>query len=154
MRRGVGDQPAFAWLFASLFFFMLAYPLVNDRGSVVLDLLFSGMLVIGTYAVSHERKILVIGLILAAPTLVFWWSVRIIESVPTVFVGLALSAVFFLYVLFILLLHVIRSRSPDASTIYAAMSAYLLLGVTWALFYAMTEFASPGAFDFGTLSGV
>ena len=150
LRQSMGDQPGFAWLFASLFFFMLAYPLIHDRGSVVLDLLFSGMLVMGTYAVSHERKILVIGLTLALPTLFFWWTVRIIESMPVVFAGLALSSVFFLFVLFVLLRHVIRSRHANAGTIYAAMSAYLLIGVTWAFFYAMVEITSPGSFDFGS----
>ena len=150
--QSVGSRPEFAWLFASLFFFLLAYPLVNDRGSVVLDLLFSGMLVAGAYAVSHERKVLVAALVLAIPTLVFWWSVRIVDSPPLVFAGLAMSAIFFVFILTLLLRHVIRSRRANAGTIYAAMSAYLLMGVAWSFFYAMVEVTTPGAFDFGALA--
>ncbi len=151
-REGIGDKPEFAWLFVSLFFFLLAYPLFSNRGSIILDLLFSGMLVIGAYAVSHKRKVLVAALFLAIPTLVFWWIVRIVDSPPLVFTGLAMSAIFFLFILSLLLRHVIRSPRANAGTIYAAMSAYLLMGVAWALFYALVEITSPGAFDFGALA--
>ena len=140
-RKGVGDKPGFAWLFASLFFFMLSYPIVKDRGSLILDLLFSAMLVMSAYAVSHQRKVLVAALMLALPTLFFWWGVRVMESIPFVFVGLALSAIFFMFILFVLLHHVIHSDRANTGTIYAAMCAYLLLGVTWSFF--MHWWSSP-----------
>jgi len=130
----------------------MSYPLVTDQGSLILDILFSAMLVMASYAVSHRRKVLVAALLLAVPTLILWWSVRVTDSMPFAFVGLALAAIFFLFVLFVLLHHVIDSDRADTSTIYAAMSAYLLIGATWAFFYALVDVASPGSFDFDSLT--
>ena len=153
-RRSTGDNPGLAWLFLSLLFFLLSYPLVADRpaGSLVLDVLFSAMLVISAYAVSAQRKILIVALVLALPTLGFWWSVRATDSTSFAFTGLALSAIFFLFILFVLLRNVINSDEANIDTIYAAMSAYLLIGVTWSFFYAMVEISTPGAFQFGSLA--
>lgn len=62
-------------------------------------------------------------------------------STPAVLAGLIFSTVFFLFILIVLLHNII----------YAAMSAYLLLGVAWSFFYALVENITPGAFDFGSL---
>ncbi len=72
-------------------------------------------------------------------------------STPAVLVGLIFSTVFFLFILIVLLHNIIDSVRAGADTIYAAMSAYLLLGVTWYFFYALVEIITPGAFNFGSL---
>jgi len=151
LRKGVGE-PGLAWLFVSLLLFMLSHPVIADRGSLALDILFSAMLITGAYAVSQQRKVLIIAIVLALPALGFWWGIRIIESAPLVLVGLIFSTMFFLFILVVLLHKVIHSEQAGANIIYAAMSAYLLLGVTWSFFYALVEIVNPGAFDFGSLT--
>jgi hypothetical protein len=151
LRKALGEKPGLAWLFVSLLLFLLSYPVISDMGSLSLDILFSAMLIAGAYAVSRQRKVLVIAIVLALPTLALWWGVRVVYSTPAVLVGLLFSTVFFLFILVVLLKNVAQSEQADTDIIYAAMSAYLLIGVTWSFFYALVEIITPGAFDFGSL---
>ncbi len=150
-RKSVGDNIGLAWLFVSLLLFLLSHPVFADQESLSLDILFSAMLIAGAYAVSHQRRVLVIAIVLALPTLALWWGIRVVPSTPAVLVGLILSTVFFLFVLIVLLHNIINRDQVGADVIYAAMSAYLLLGVTWSFFYALMEIITPGAFNFGAL---
>jgi len=153
LRKGLGDNPGLAWLFIALLFFLLSYPLLahHPAGSLVLDVLFSAMLIISTYVFSHQRKVLIAALAIAVPTLILWWSTRVVGSTPLVLSGLVFSALFFLFVVIVLLANIMKSREVNVDTIYGAMSAYLLIGVTWSFFYAMVQLSAPGAFDFGAL---
>lgn len=130
LRKGAGDRPGLAWLFVALLLFLLSHPVIADLGSLAVDILFSAMLIAGAYAVSRQRKVLIIAIVLALPALGFWWSIRVVPSTPAVLVGLILSTVFFLFILIVLLHNMIDSDRAGADVIYAAMSAYLLLGVT------------------------
>jgi amino acid transporter len=60
--------------------------------------------------------------------------------------------VFFLYIVAVLLRGILRSEEVDADTLYGAVTAYLLIGVTWAFFYAMVYLVVPNAFTFGPLT--
>ncbi len=151
LRKGVGDKPGLAWLFISLLLFLLSHPVIAYLGSAAIDILFSVMLIASAYAVSRQRKVLIIAIVLALPALGLWWGVRVVHSTPVILVGLIFSTVFFLFILGVLLHNVIHTERAGADIIYAAMSAYLLIGVTWSFFYALVEIVTPGAFDFGFL---
>ena len=153
-RERLGDNAVLAVLFFALLFFLMSYPLIADRsaGSFLLDLVFSVILIASAYIVSHQRKVLIVAVILALPAFGFWWSVRAMESQTIIFGGLALSVVFFLFIIFVLLRNIVRSDVVSVGTIYGVMSVYLLIGVTWSFAYAMAELATPGAFDFGVLA--
>jgi len=153
-RERLGDNAILAGLFFALLFFLMSYPLITDRslGSVLLDVVFSVILIASAYAVSHQRKVLIAAVILALPTFGFWWTVRATETPIIIFVGLALSVVFFLFIIFVLLRNIVRSDEVSVGTIYGVMSVYLLMGVAWAFVYAMVEMVTPGAFDFGALA--
>lgn len=153
-RKVLGENPRLAWLFFSLIAFFLIMPLLAESaaGILFLDLLLFAMLVFSAYAVSRKREVLIIAIILALPTIAFWVSARTIDSAPLGFGGLAFSASFFLYVVIVLLREVLDSETVDADTIYGAMSAYLLIGITWSFFYAMVDVSVPNAFAFGPLA--
>ena len=153
-RKMMGDNPGPAWLFVALLAFFIAFPIAAElvTGGVLLDFLFFAMLVFSTYAVSRERKVLLVAILLAMPTMAFWLSARHIESTLPGAIGLALSAMFFAYVVVVLLREVVSSEKIDGQTIYGAMSAYLLIGITWSFVYALVELSTPGAFDFGLLA--
>lgn len=150
----LGTNPRLGWLFYALVSFFILYPLVPDEasGTPILDLIFSGMLVFCAYAVSHQRKVLIAAVILSILTLLFWWAGWALGSQPLVFAGLAAFAIFFCFILSVLLRNIMKSDKVSLDTIYGAMSAYLLVGVTWSFFFAMVEMSAPGAFDFGPLA--
>jgi hypothetical protein len=149
-----GNYTIHASLFFILLFFLLSYPLISDHsaGSLLLDVVFSAILIASAYAVSHQRKVLIAAVILALPASVFWWSVRATETPTIIFGGLALPVLFFLFIIFVLLRDILRSNEVTVGTIYDVMSVYLLIGVTWSFLYAMVELAVPGAFNLGSLA--
>lgn len=150
----LGDNPGLAWLFFALIGFFLTFPLLaaSTAGTFVLDLLFFAVLIFSAYAVSRKRKVLIISIALAVPTTAFWVGARVNDSTLLTFVGLAFSALFFIYIVIVLLREVVDSDEVDADTIYGAMSAYLLIGITWSFFYAMVDLLVPDAFTFGPLA--
>jgi hypothetical protein len=154
LREILGENSILAGLFFALLFFLMSFPLIADHpaGSFLLDMVFSAILVASAYAVSHQRKVLIVAVILALPAFGFWWSAHAMETPIIIFGGLALSAVFFLFIIFVLLRNIVRSDEVSLGTIYGVMSVYLLIGVTWSFVYAMIELATPGAFDFGALA--
>jgi hypothetical protein len=155
-RTLLGDNPGLAWLFFALIGFFLTFPLLaeSDAGTLLLDCLLFGVLIFSAYAVSHERRVLITAIVLAVPTTAFWVGGRVNESTLLTFIGLAFSAMFFLYIVVVLLREVVTSEEVDADTIYGAMSAYFLIGITWAFFYAMVELLVPDAFTFGPLASI
>ena len=153
-RKVLGENPRLAWLFLVLIAFFLTFPLLAESaaGILFLDLLLFAMLIFSAYAVSRNRTVLTIAVVLALPTMGFWVSAQTTDSAPLGFAGLAFSATFFLYVVIVLLGEVLDSETVDADTIYGAMSAYLLVGITWSFFYAMVNLAVPNAFVFGSFA--
>ena len=154
LREQPGDNAILAGLFFALLFFLMSYPLITDRslGSLLLDVVFSVILIASAYAVSHQRKVLIAAVILALPTFGFWWSVRALDTPAIILTGLALSVLFFVFIIFVLLRNIVRSDEVSVGTIYGVMSVYLLIGVAWSFVYAMVELATPGSFDFGSLA--
>ena len=142
-----------ALLFLSLLFLLISYPLFEDRerGAVVLDIVFSVILVSSTYAVSHQRKVLVAALALGIPTIVSWWAVRVFASPGVDVAGLSLSVVFFAFVIAVILRSILLRGDVTVDVIFGAMSVYLLLGVAFTFIFAIVEITNPGSFSFGSL---
>ena len=139
-------------LFLSLLFLLVSYPLFEDRkmGAITLDVLFSVILVSSTYAVSHQRKVLLVALALGVPTILSWWAVRLFASSGVDVAGLSLSVVFFVFVIAIILRSILLRDDVTVDVIFGAMSVYLLLGVTWTFIFAIVEITNPGSFSFGS----
>jgi hypothetical protein len=154
LRDSLGDDVVLAGLFFALLFFLMSYPLIADHtlGTLLLDVVFSVLLITSAYAVSHNRKVLIVAVILALPAFGLWWSVRAINTTAIIFASLAMSVVFFVFVITVILRNIARSDEVSVGTIYGVMSVYLLIGVAWSFLYAIVELASPGAFDFGALA--
>ena len=141
-----------ALLFLSLLFLLVSYPLFEDRktGAAALDVAFTVILVSSTYAVSHQRKVLLVALALSIPTFVSWWAVRIFASPGVDLAGLSMSVMFFSFVIAVILRSILLRDDVTVDVIFGAMSVYLLLSVVWTFIFAIVELLSPGSFNFGT----
>jgi hypothetical protein len=70
--------------------------------------------------------------------------------------NLASFALFFSVIILDILAFVLKSERITADTIFASVSAYLLIGVLWSFFYIMVEYLHPGSFsipEFDSLEG-
>ena len=122
-------------LFFSLLFLLVSYPMFANReiAALVLDIIFSLILVTSTYVVSHQRKVLIAALALGVPTLASWWAVRVVASPGVDVVGLSLSAAFFSFVVTVIMRSILSRTDVTVDVIFGAMSVYLLIGVTFTL---------------------
>jgi hypothetical protein len=112
--------------------------------SFLFALFITGVLFSGLYAVSKEKRHLLIGVLLVIPAVTLnWWN----EFTPTPaaeFISSTLTAVFLFYLGWLIFLHILTSRRVDTDLVYAAICIYLLLGYTCGTIFYLIELATPG----------
>jgi hypothetical protein len=110
------------------------------------DLVMLGVLGSAVYALSGSRRELAIGLVLGIPAaLGRTWAMRpgAPDLVPW---SLALLLAFLVYVAVRIFREVFRRGVVTTHTVRGGLCLYLLIGLIWALGFAILESLSPGAF--------
>ncbi|MGF1475425.1 MAG: potassium channel family protein [Geminicoccaceae bacterium] len=130
----------FSVLLGGLFALLLIAPLFGEsaRGQGELGVLFS-FLIIGFVIAAQRRKRVVAGIALL--WLAATWAVPTGEIVSDL-----LLLLLCLLTIESLLVHVARARTVDTEVLAAAIGAYLLIGIGWAVGYTMLETIVPGSF--------
>jgi len=120
-------------------------PLIE--GVLVLNVMLTAVLFAALYVVSEHSRQQVVAVLLGVPWFIALWLYQLgyAPAVLTV-VSPALGALFLSHVTQVLLRHVIRADRVDVEMIYGAIAGYLLLGLIWALLYAVIEALQPGSF--------
>jgi hypothetical protein len=134
------------FLLLSLLFLLFAYPYVQVRPLLILML--NGItLIAGVYAVSTIRRHIVIAVVIG--TLQVLSAVIHLKtgSILSDLIAFALIAIFYIYVLAIVLAYVVKGTEVTKDKIVGAVSIYLLLGFTWASFYRIVFSLQPEAFS-------
>ena len=151
MPRQPRNLRRFGSLLAALLALMLVTPFLPE-GSFrlpLINILFSALLIASVYAVSQHPRVLVVGLLLGAPTLVLDWITDARDPLALRVIDQATSVVFLSFVIAVLLTRILRQQDVTADTIYGGICVYLLAGVAWAYGYDLIETVVPGSFQFG-----
>ena len=136
----------------SLLLLFLISPLFEelDFANIVISIFFSAVLISAVYAVSQKKGLFVISILLLCPALVGNWSVYFVESLSLEVIGRSFSALFLAFSAISMLNHVFfKEDHVTADTIAGAICVYMLVGLTWAYLYSVTELVLPGSFIFG-----
>lgn len=135
---------------AALVMLFIASPFVEQiaHGDVVEVVLMTLVLITGVMAVSSRRATMGLALLLVAPALVGKWLNHFWpEQVPPeLFVTAAL--IFVTFVIARLMAYILRAPRVNAEVLCAGISAYLLLGIIWAMAYIVVARLVPNAFTF------
>jgi hypothetical protein len=136
--------------------FFISAPFVEEikGGELIVSILFSLVLVSAVLAVAASKRVLVIAIVLAIPGIAGRWVNHFRPDLvpPAVFLvaGLLLIA----FVIAHLLGFVLRAPVVTAEVLCASISAYLMLGLSWAMAYWLVDRLTPGgAFSFNTNAG-
>jgi len=133
-------------LLLSLLLLLFAYPYGTVRPLLILSL--NGLtLIAGLYAVSTIRRHVVIAAVIS--------TLQVLSAAIYIKTGLILSdvvatslfAIFYIYVLVIVLSYVIKGIEVTRDKIIGAVSIYFLIGFTWASFYRIVFSFQPEAFS-------
>jgi hypothetical protein len=138
-------------LLAALLTLMVITPFLPESSFQLplVSVLFSALLIASVYAVSQHPRVLIVGLLLGAPTLVLEWITNVRDPLALRVIDHAASVVFLSFVIAVLLSRILRQQDVTADTIYGGICVYLLAGIAWAYGYDLIETVVPGSFAFG-----
>ena len=134
------------FLLLSLLLLLFVYPYGKMRPLLILSL--NGLtLIAGIYAVSTIRRHVVIAAVIS--------TLQVLATAEYLKTGLLLSdviatalfAIFYIYVLVIVLIYVVKGAEATSDRIIGAVSIYFLIGFTWASFYRIVFSFQPEAFS-------
>lgn len=148
----------FRVLFAALTVLVAAMPFLRPGalGAVLLQVLFTLLLLSGLYAVSDGRRALVVAAGFAGPALVLAWAGRFTANTAVSGIGALLLAGFLVFTGWEIVKYIVRARRVTSELIFGATSVYLMMGVVGALLFAVLDMWSPGSLRMpgGAASGV
>ena len=139
----------FGFLLVSILFMCLLRPFVEGYiGLQALLALFMSAIVLSViYAVSEQKRVFVIGLAIAIPTLIIKWSTFFVNISAVHLAADVIGVVFTAYATIIILSYVFIEKKISADVIFAAVSGYFLIGLMWAFVFSALEFLMPGSFQ-------
>ena len=100
------------------------------------------------FAIKSKRSHFIIASILVLPLVVSTWSQYLYDVRHITLMTRVFGALFFGYAVILILQTVFRSTEVTREMIFAAVVAYLLIGLMWAFFYMILENMVPGSFSF------
>jgi hypothetical protein len=147
-------QRRFQVLLVSLLGLSIIQPILEDTGLIGAKILFKLFLTIvlfsSIYAVSQTKRVFVIAVILGIPSFaVHWFGYLLGANLVIMVMVQSVMAVFFVFIAWIMLSHVLKSERVSWEKIAAAICVYLILGLIWALMYSILYSLFPGAFNIG-----
>ena len=141
----------FHFLIVSMLLLLAVNPFLEDyRGlSFVKDLFFAFVFLSVVYAVSDDKRNLVVGALLILPFLVslvtkYWVATPFFNALA----GLG-GAGFIAYSLYAIARYVARQDEVNHDVIGAAIVFYLLMGIMWSIVFETLEYFEPGSFRMG-----
>ena len=133
-------------LLIALLSLVVVYPFFSDFPAVA-TLFLAAILIASILAVSGTRRSTVIAWVLGGLPLVgLLLSLLGVHQVTVV--GRVLVVLFYVYTVIRLLTYVLTTYEVHTFTLYAVVSTYLLLGVLWAVAYAILDQVLPGSISF------
>jgi hypothetical protein len=136
------------WLFIFLFGVLLYYPfsLGSDFRYNAYRTLFSLVILFTVYALSMRRTLLVIALVLAAPSLVQHTIYAADLKSPIAVVNSFLALAFDVFIVVIIFRRIFSKLNADSESIFGALCIYLFVGFSFASIFMLVTYFEPHAF--------
>jgi hypothetical protein len=145
MRRGVPQWLSGRYTGLTIVLLVLSVSSIaigqTDLRKVIDGVAFSVLLVLAIRIVGRRLRVATVALVV--PTLISHWIDHVSDSSVHRIVGLGLATVFLVFLTLIIMFAVFRDETVTFDTIFGAVCAYLLLGMTWGAAYALLVVISP-----------
>ncbi len=144
----------FLYLVIVLLLYLLISPLLENfyRVQVIYYLFLMAILMASLLAIKQSRTQIIFSLILAVPMVVLVCTAFFYNGRAIVLASNLVSALFIFYIIVAILKFVFSCQRVDQHVIFAAIAAYLLIGVFWSLTYTVLGIFDPQAFRFPSAS--
>jgi voltage-gated potassium channel len=145
---GTSQKLGFPILFASLIALLLLPPYLEAAGvQGITRILLSSVLLSSLYLVATSQRQLIIGALLAIPTLGLNWTRELLWLPDQLYILNLLHLVFFAYVSIVMLRYIFSTQRVTIDMIFAALCTYLIIGLAWIFIYSCIELRLPGSFS-------
>ena len=145
--KGTTTRFGFPVLFFCLVSLLVLPPYFSAIGiSGIIWLFLAATLLSSLYLVANNRKQLIIGVILALPTMGFHLFRELFDYQVSTYVSNLLYVLFFAYIEIFLVRYFLATQRVTADMIFAAMCAYVILGLAWMFIYSCIELREPLSF--------
>ena len=106
------------------------------------------------YGVGRRRRDLVIGGILATPSLIGRWLPGFTSSVPVFVMVTTTTGLFLAFTAYVIIVEVARAETVTFDTIFGASCGYLLIGSVWAFAYSIINTIMHPGFIFTNVAAL
>lgn len=140
----------FFWLLLSLLAFFVITPFIVDSriDMYVFSVLFSIILFVSACLITHNRWLIVTGVVLALLIFIgLWVNNLFVGNRDFLGVEYVLTILFFLMITVVVLRAVIKDNIISFNTLCGAVCGYLLIGLVWSFFYSLILNYYPTAFN-------
>lgn len=140
----------FGYLFYTLVVFLTLGPYFANTsyGENITSVLFTILLGMSVYVIRQQKHFILLAIILSAFSIVgHWLANTVFLQREFALIDLVLSAVFLGLMTAIVISYILEDRRVNAGTLYGAICAYLLIGLTWSLVYTVIYLVDPSAFQ-------
>jgi hypothetical protein len=144
-------QRRFFVLLMSLLLLPLVHPLISSLdlvgARILSNIFFSVMLFSSVYAISDNKRLFMIALILGIPVFGARWVIYFLGSSPGVIIAIhSVIVIFLVLVAGTMLSHVLKDEEVTGEKVSAAICVYLFIGLTWAFLFSLSYYLEPGSF--------
>jgi len=141
------DNYKFSVLLASIVILLVLYPIfeANYVGEWSLQVLTTLLLVSAVYALADSWPKFVAGVFIALCALVTGWLSAFWHMPGLTLVSNGITLLFFVFSTITILSSVLRNRTISLDTIYGGICVYLLMGLTFGMFFFLLDTLIPGA---------
>ena len=143
-------RPNFVYLLAGLMVTLLAGPIIHEftdqSAEIIVQVAFSGTLIVGIWSFIDSRQWFRIGVILAVLEFVVTVFNTVRPSPLLDYTALVIALIFCSLSLVFALINVLRGKRMDANRMTGAICVYLLLGITLGLLNIFTYRLIPDSF--------
>ncbi|UCG85861.1 MAG: two pore domain potassium channel family protein [Gemmatimonadota bacterium] len=138
----------YEFLLLALLTAVLVRPILQDGlfGRLILNVLTSAILIASAYAVSGQRKTLVVSLVLLVPGLISSWSTTLIDALWPMAASALLIFTFFAYVLSMMVRDILSQKDVTRDTIFGSACVYMLIGGAFAELFLLLQIVEPQSF--------
>lgn len=138
------------YLAISMVLMLILYPFLEGgyTRTIILNTLVSVICLFGVYAVSYNRKNLVVALTFGLPWFIISWM-NLLTPTPSKtldFISTISLALFYFFTAIIILSYILRSERVREDILYGAVSIYMLIGGIFNMIYLLIETIHPGSF--------
>jgi voltage-gated potassium channel len=123
-------------------------PVIEDYFDVriIVCITLSLFSVSGIYAIIKKRSVLILGIILTIPFLLFIWLSFIYQLFIVQLLYYITGIIFLAFLAIYFFISIFSAKTVTKNVIHGAVLVYLQIGLCWSYIYGLIEFLHPGSF--------